>query len=97
MQVAGADGGSGDVGSGGGGGGGSSGGGGEHELQQQQERDPTLVATHTYLGEVDDLEGSLPLLEEGQTYRLPVLPLDGEAPLPPPLQNWVRPAGRAAP
>ncbi|EFN59238.1 hypothetical protein CHLNCDRAFT_138225 [Chlorella variabilis] len=38
---------------------------------------PTVVATHSYLGEVDDLEGSAGLLEEGRTYRLPVLPLDG--------------------
>ncbi|KAL4426161.1 hypothetical protein ABPG77_007443 [Micractinium sp. CCAP 211/92] len=39
--------------------------------------DPTMVAQHSYLGEVDDLEGSTGLLEEGQVYRLPVLPLDG--------------------
>lgn len=39
--------------------------------------DPTEVARHSYLGEVDDLEGSSGLLEEGQVYRLPVLPLDG--------------------
>ncbi|KAL4443928.1 hypothetical protein ABPG75_011665 [Micractinium tetrahymenae] len=39
--------------------------------------DPTVVARHSYLGEVDDLEGSTSLLEEGQVYRLPVLPLDG--------------------
>ena len=29
--------------------------------------------------EVDDLEGSAGMLEEGGVYRLPVLPLDGEA------------------
>ncbi|PRW58559.1 cereblon isoform X2 isoform B [Chlorella sorokiniana] len=44
---------------------------------QQEALDPTMVATHSYLGEVDDLEGSAGMLEEGVVYNLPVLPLDG--------------------
>ncbi|KAL4853631.1 Phospholipase A I [Chlorella vulgaris] len=39
--------------------------------------DPTIVATHSYLGHCDDLVGTSGLLEEGRVYRLPVLPLDG--------------------
>eukprot|EP00798_Chlamydomonas_sp_ICE-L_P007467 gene7467-608_t len=44
--------------------------------------DPAIAARHEYLGDCDDLAGGYVELEEGEEYRLSVLPLDGVVLMP---------------